>query len=126
MAEEYRQRQQRMDSRLKQEIENNAIGSLRIVDPLSGLKSPLNPNQELINVMQAKDAKFFRSQRSVAMRIKDSYEVQVQKLETDKLQLIQKLNDALVQLDRLNQEKSQISEKLIEMLKFVRDMQRET
>ena len=126
MAEEYRQRQQRMDSRLKKEIENNAIGSLKVVDPLSGLKSPLNPNQQLINVMQPKDAKFFRSQRSVAMRIKDSYEEQVQKLETDKLQLIQKLNDALVQLDRLNQEKAQTSEKLIEMLKFVRDMQRET
>lgn len=60
------------------------------------------------------------------MRIKDNYEDQVNVLETDKLSLIQRLNDSLVQLDRLNQERGGLSNKLIEMLKFVRDMQRET
>lgn len=47
-------------------------------------------------------------------------------LETDKLGLIQKLNDALVQLDKLNQEKLSLSNKLIELLKFIREISRET
>jgi hypothetical protein len=95
-----------MDDRLKQEIENNAIASVKPGQGAKGTtpKSPLNTNSQVVNIMtgEPKDSKFFRSKRSVAMRIKDNYETQVQKLETEKLQLIQKLNDALVQLDKLN------------------------
>ncbi len=47
-------------------------------------------------------------------------------MESDKLSLIKKLNDNLVQLDKLNQEKAQLSNNLIELIKFVRDMSRET
>ena len=60
------------------------------------------------------------------MRIKDTYENQLSVLETDKLSLIQRLNDALVALDRLNQEKGVLSAKLMELLKFVREVTRET
>lgn len=40
------------------------------------------------------------------MRIKDNYEDQLNGLEYDKLDLIQRLNDSLVELDRLNWEKA--------------------
>lgn len=60
------------------------------------------------------------------MRIKNNYDNELNNMETDKLSLIQKLNDSLVQLDKLNQEKAQMSNKLIEIMKFVRDLQRET
>ena len=60
------------------------------------------------------------------MRIKDNYENQLNSLESEKLQLIQRLNDSLMHLDRLNQEKSSLSEKLIDQIKFVRDLQKET
>ena len=56
------------------------------------------------------------------MRIKDNYENELEALENDKLRLIQKLNDSLVQLDQINQDKSELSNKLIEQLKFVRDL----
>lgn len=59
------------------------------------------------------------------MRIKDNYENQLNVLESDKLKLISKLNDELVALDKLNYEKSQIGNSLIEQIKFVRDLQRE-
>jgi len=36
------------------------------------------------------------------MRIKDTYENQLNSLESEKLSLIQRLNDALVALDKLN------------------------
>jgi len=62
----------------------------------------------------------------VASRIKDDYESQLQDLEGDKLSLIQRLNESLLHLDKLNQEKNQLSNKLIEQIKFVRDLQRET
>jgi len=48
------------------------------------------------------------------MRIKENYEDYVGALEQDKLTLIQKLNDTLVQLDKLNLERSTVSNKLIE------------
>ncbi|CDW80517.1 UNKNOWN [Stylonychia lemnae] len=143
LTEEYKKRQMKMDDRLKKEIENHSIAvvtknseksGVPIIKSLSIKKatSPFHSNdsyintQGVVNTGQDNTQKFFRSQRSVAMRIKDTYENQVQILETDKLQLIQKLNDSLLQLDKLNQEKATLSNELIEILKFVRDMQRET
>ena len=40
--------------------------------------------------------------------------------------LIQKLNDILVQLDRLNQEKGDLNDRLISVFKFNRDVERQT
>jgi len=36
------------------------------------------------------------------MRIKEDYDTQLNKLEQEKLELIKRLNDALLNLDRLN------------------------
>ena len=36
------------------------------------------------------------------------------------------MNDALVQLDKLNLEKTELSNRLIDQIKFVRDLTRET
>lgn len=50
------------------------------------------------------------------MRIKDSYEVELQGMERGKLELIQRLNDALLELDKLNQDKAQLSNALIQQI----------
>lgn len=126
LANEYKERQKRMDDRLKKEIENHAVASVSVgkkhseydSEPGANLRvktiknkakgevSPLQNNDSYINSDNQKTQKFYRSQRSVAMRIKDNYDIQVNNLEEDKLTLIQRLNDSLVQLDKLNQEKA--------------------
>lgn len=67
-----------------------------------------------------------RSDRSIALRIKEKYENQVSVLEQEKMELIKRLNDTLVELDRLNQEKCELNDKLISVFKFNRDMERHT
>lgn len=47
-------------------------------------------------------------------------------LESEKLGLIKRLNEALVDLDRLNQEKGELNNKLISIFKFNRDVERHT
>ena len=58
------------------------------------------------------------------MRVKAELHSQIQTLDEQKTELIQKLNRALIKLDRQNTEKREIGEKLLEMVKFVRDLQK--
>ena len=60
------------------------------------------------------------------MRARDNVDIGLQSLEKEKDQLIQKLNDALMRLDTLNQSKREISSKLLEQIQFVRDLQKAT
>jgi len=60
------------------------------------------------------------------MRIKEDYDTQVNKLEQEKLGLIKKLNEALLELDRLNQEKGELNDRLLSVFKFNRDVERQT
>ena len=49
---------------------------------------------------------------------------QIRAIEEEKTVLIQKLNKALIKLDKQNQSKRELGEKLLEQVKFVRDLQR--
>ena len=67
---------------------------------------------------------FVRSKRNQQLRVKGEILTQIQTLEQEKMDLIQKLNKALVKLDKLNSHKKEIGNKLLEQVKFVRDLQR--
>lgn len=45
-------------------------------------------------------------------------------MEQEKVELIKRLNDAIRELDRMNQEKGELNEKLITLFKFSRDVER--
>ena len=75
---------------------------------------------------EQKASKFVRSQRSIAMRIKENYETHVTGMEQEKVELIRRLNEAIKELDRLNQEKGELNDKLISLFKFSRDVERQT
>ena len=67
---------------------------------------------------------FMRSKRNTQLRVKAELHSQIHTLDEQKTELIQKLNRALIKLDRQNTEKREIGEKLLEMVKFVRDLQK--
>ena len=48
----------------------------------------------------------------------------MESLENEKTELIQKLNEALIRLDHLNEDKRELSDRLVEQIKFVRDLER--
>jgi flagellin-specific chaperone FliS len=58
------------------------------------------------------------------MRIKEDYEGQLTDMDQEKVELIRRLNDAIRELDSLNQEKGELNEKLITLFKFTRDVER--
>ena len=58
------------------------------------------------------------------MRVKAELLSQIHNLDEQKTELIQKLNRALIKLDKQNTEKRELGEKLLEMVKFVRDLQK--
>lgn len=69
---------------------------------------------------------FVRSQRNMALRIKDELNNQVTEVEQQKVDIMQKLNHALVKLDKLNSQNREQSNLLVERIKFVRDLQKAT
>jgi flagellin-specific chaperone FliS len=58
------------------------------------------------------------------MRIKEDYEGQLTDMDQEKVELIRRLNDAIRELDFLNQEKGELNDKLITLFKFTRDVER--
>ena len=60
------------------------------------------------------------------MRIKEDYEGQLTDMDQEKVELIRRLNDAIRELDSLNQEKGELNDKLITLFKFTRDVERQT
>lgn len=69
---------------------------------------------------------FVRSNRNVALRIKDELNNQFTEAEQSKVDLMQKLNHALVKLDKLNSANREQSNLLVEKIRFVRDLQKAT
>ena len=65
---------------------------------------------------------FVRSKRNQALRMKGEILNQIQTIQDEKVALIQKLNNALVALDKMNSTKKEIGNKLLEQVKFVRDL----
>ena len=57
---------------------------------------------------------FVRSKQSLAMRVKQEIDHEMVELEDSKFALIQKLNDALLRLDKVNTYKREMSGKLVE------------
>ena len=47
-------------------------------------------------------------------------------MEQEKVDLIRRLNESIRELDRLNQEKGELNDKLISLFKFTRDVERQT
>lgn len=71
---------------------------------------------------------FTRSERSQKLLEESHSGLQEQVIKSDKQknELVQRLNESLLELDKLNGEKRALHEKLIEQTKFVRDLNRET
>jgi hypothetical protein len=57
------------------------------------------------------------------LKIKDDFNNEVMNLKTEKTSLIQELNKRLVELDKINEEKRDLSSKLIIQIRFIRDLQ---
>ena len=57
-------------------------------------------------------------------RVSGGGPVRLEELYNDKADLIQKLNDSLIKLDRLNFAKKDLQERLIEQIKVVRDLEK--
>lgn len=119
-----------MDDRLKKEIETHKIGAVLLPKNPSEAPRALQPIKGMENQpelpFEQKASKFVRSQRSIAMRIKEDYESQATVMEQEKIDLIRRLNDAIRELDQLNQEKGELNDKLISLFKFTRDVERQT
>jgi hypothetical protein len=67
---------------------------------------------------------FVRSERSAAMRVRDTIDQEIEDLRTGKDDLIINLNSKMLKLDELTSEKKMMHEKLAEQIQFVRDLQR--
>ncbi len=107
------------------EIETHKIGNVFL--PKDGPPKVLPAtNQENQMPYDQKASSFVRSQRSIALRIKEDYDASLSTYEGQKLQLIQRLNEAIRALDALNQEKGELNERLITLFKFNRDVERQT
>ena len=65
---------------------------------------------------------FVRSKRAQQLRVKDGIMDQINEVSEQKTALIQRLNKALLKLDSINQAKKTLSNDLLEMVKFVRDL----
>ena len=63
-----------------------------------------------------------RSKRNQQLRVKHELLSQINTIEEQKTALIQKLNTALIKLDKAQQAKREIGDKLLEQVKFVRDL----
>ena len=66
---------------------------------------------------------YARSKESMQLKIKDDLNNEVMNMKTEKTSLIQELNKRLVELDRINEEKRDLSSKLIIQIRFIRDLQ---
>jgi hypothetical protein len=56
------------------------------------------------------------------LKIKDDFNNELMNLKTEKTSLIQELNKRLVELDKINEEKRDLSSKLIQQIRFIRDL----
>jgi hypothetical protein len=66
---------------------------------------------------------YIRSQRAVELRVKDGFDQGVSEIQNEKFKLIKKLNETLLLLDEMNEEKRTLSTQLINQIKFVRQLQ---
>lgn len=60
------------------------------------------------------------------MRERVSLDEQIQAVQEERTALTQKLNDALLKLDKHNKRKGEMSQKLVDQMAFVRDLERAT
>ena len=56
---------------------------------------------------------YLRSNNQVLNIVRDNFEINQQEMETEKMQIVRKLNDYQIQLDKLNEDKRLMSGKLI-------------
>lgn len=109
------ERKKKEEEEAEAELKNNPLGRLMA----SGKKKDDTPPKEEERFADG----FVRSQRNTEMRIKSELLSQISVVEEEKTNLIQKLNNVLIKLDKQNQSKRDLSEKLLEQVKFVRDLQ---
>ena len=57
---------------------------------------------------------YARSKEALQLKIKDDFNNELMNLKTEKTSLIQELNKRLVELDKINEEKRDLSSKLIQ------------
>ena len=66
---------------------------------------------------------YYRSNRAVEFRIADKLEADLSGVKNEQFLLVKKMNEKVKELDQLNEEKRTLSAKLIEQIKFVRNLQ---
>ena len=57
------------------------------------------------------------------MRVQDTTNAKLEDIERQKSDILQKLNEALIKLDKLNTNKREMSNRLVEQIKFTRDLE---
>ena len=114
-----------MEAQRKREAEEAA--KINPLDKLMGARSKGPSAIEAEEKKKEEDNKFadgfIRSKRNTEMRVKSQLMDQINTIEEEKTALIQKMNKALIQLDKQNSTKRELGEKLLEQVKFVRDLQ---
>lgn len=89
---------------------NKAMGITSDLDLLPEKEAPSNTYS------------YARSKRAVEFRLKDGFDQGVADIENDKFKLVKRLNEHLIELDGMNEEKRSLSQKLIDQIKFVREL----
>ena len=145
LADEYKQRKASLDGNLQRVIAGHRVAHMEVSRKTPAEREAEEKQREeaeaeraknpLARLMDAQPTReeapsdlladgFVRSKRAQQLRVKDSLNGQLNEIGEQKTALIQKLNKALLKLDKINQEKKQLSLDLLEMVKFVRDLQK--
>jgi hypothetical protein len=142
MAEAYLKKQQNVASNVQKIIDRGKVAQMEIFKKSIADKEAEDKARELnkrnqspgmANLMNSLEQEssfennkiadgFVRSKRNLAMRAKDNIDSGLSEIEDERSKLHEKLNQALIRLDGLNHSKKEMSEKLVEQIKFVRDL----
>lgn len=142
MAEAYLKKQQNVASSVQKIIDRGKVAQMEIFkksiadkeaedkareqkkrDQSPGMANLMNSLEQESSFENNKIADgFVRSKRNLAMRAKDNIDSGLSEIEEERKKLHEKLSQALIRLDGLNHSKKEMSEKLVEQIKFVRDL----
>lgn len=143
MATEYLKRRQNMTDQVQKLMNQNKVAQMEITrhtkreeeaaakKRAEAVGGSSNLVKNLMGSIESDEPKpqdkladgFIRSKRNLAMRARDQVDGAIQTLESEKEQLVEKLNENLLKLDQLQANKRDLSGKLAEQMQFVRDLQ---
>ena len=145
LAGDYAARLDRMQARLDKEINKNNVVKDGVKVPKKEIKKVLTIEEKVTAEIEEKNKtansgidldlfpeqdknpksdvySYERSNRAVEFRIQEKFEEDLSSCKNDKFQLIKKMNEKMIELDKLNEDKRTLSAQLINQIKFVREL----